>query len=475
MSRTSVSLFIFRRDLRIHDNTALGICCLKSKHPVLPIFIFNKVQIDPSENNFYSNNAVQFMIECLKDLARNLPQLQFFHVEKHDTEALRDIAEHVDIQEIFTNTDFTPFARKRDQRISKWCSRRGVNFVGCTSEYSLVDPPSMQKPYQVFTPFYKKYKDTQPIPPRPRKAVIPIASFYSKNILPGAFDARSLFNRYLAEGKNTALIVRGGRARALTIIDACKKGDFDTYERDRDLPSLVDGTTKLSAYLKNGCVSLREVYWAAKDSDNEALVRELYWRAFYDQLTWWFPDTLRAQIDQTKSNSSLRAAYNDIPWHRAKDKPTDFDKWARGMTGFPFVDAGMRQLAKTGWMHNRLRMVVASFLVKDLWIDWRDGERHFARSLVDVYHPANNGGWQWSSGGGADAQQYSRVFNPWLQSAKFDPDAEFIKTWIPELRSVPARDIHKGTFRVPNYPRPMVDHAVRAKNAISQYKVSLAK
>eukprot|EP00798_Chlamydomonas_sp_ICE-L_P019570 gene19571-26254_t len=231
--------------------------------------------------------------------------------------------------------------------------------------------------------------------------------------------------------------------------------NLTSYAIRRDLPGDDEGTTHLSAHLKYGCISVRESYHALRHIPS--IIRELYFRAFYDQVVWFFPHVLEGQIG--KVNRSLRPKYDKIAWGNNEKWYT---AWKDGMTGFPIVDAGIRQLAATGIMHNRVRMIVASFLVKDLHIDWRWGERHFASSLVDYYPSANNQGWQWAAGCGADAQQYTRIFNPYIQCSRFDPECKYVKRWVPELRAVPNGDVitwgSRWNVQEGTYIAPIVDH-----------------
>ncbi|PNH04446.1 Deoxyribodipyrimidine photo-lyase [Tetrabaena socialis] len=253
------------------------------------------------------------------------------------------------------------------------------------------------------------------------------------------------------------------------------KGEFERYEATRD--ELFAETTRLSVYLKFGCVGVREVFRAVVQAHGvgHALIRQLFWRAFYDQVAYHFPGVLAGQVTPGKSNESLNRKYDEIRW--VSSQPL-FDAWCAGRTGFPIVDAGMRQLLATGYMHNRVRMVSANFLVKVLHIDWRLGERFFAQNLVDYDPSSNSGGWQWASGGGADSQQYYRVFSPWLQAEHHDPGCVYIKRHIPELSTVPVADIlawHSAHVKHSTpYPPPIVaDYRVEAKRSMAMYKKNL--
>jgi deoxyribodipyrimidine photo-lyase len=468
-------IFLFRRDLRLHDNLALNALAHKcgSKDLITPIFIFNPKQINPQKNPYYGHHTVQFMIESLLDLHESCPGLTFLYGE--DIAVLEAIHAHTQIQTLAFNEDITPFARARDERLFKWCATKGIHVLtsnGNGNDYTLIEPKAMEKPYQVFTPFYKKYlksvKVGEPahLPRSTRFATRPMS-------LSGKTVPVSKLMSQFCGAPTEELLVRGGRSLGSAILRDIRRGKFKDYERTRDAIADPEGTTKLSAYLKYGCVSVREVYHAALRAHGvtHALIRELFWRAFYDQVAWHFPHTLQG--------SSLRLKYDRIKW--VNDR-AHLDAWRTGRTGFPIVDAGIRQMLATGYMHNRVRMIVASFLVKDLLCDWRLGERFFAQHLTDYYPSANNGGWQWCSGSGADAQQYTRVFNPWIQAERHDPECIYIKRWIPELAHVSKEAILKwhtvaslyhDDTTISKYPAPIVVHAQQVKKMKTLYKRAL--
>ena len=464
----SIDVFIFRRDFRVFDNLAWNEMCKDPKVNVLPIFIFNPSQINKQRNKYFSNNAVRFMIESLIDLHDNHVNIAFF--EGNDIDVLDKIHISTPINCVHFNGDYTPFARKRDEAIREWCLKNKIDCRINFEDYALVDPSTMKKPYQVFTPFYKKYlKEQVKVPTIPTSK----PKFYDFGSIRGRISKNKILTYY--SNDSNQVYVKGGRSNGLNAIKKITFGVFKNYARSREYPENEDGTTKLSAYLKYGCVSIREVYDAikTKHSKSHPLIRELYWRAFYDQVVFHFPRVLEGQVSKTDSNKSLRQKYDKIKWD---DDSKHLEAWKRGMTGFPIVDAGMRQLIATGYMHNRVRMIVASFLIKDLRVDWRMGERYFANMLVDYYPSANNGGWLWASGGGADAQQYNRIFNPWLQSMKYDPNCAYIKRWVPELKNVPNKIIHewyKYTDPSIKYPSPIIDHAKESVKTKERYRKAL--
>lgn len=266
----------------------------------------------------------------------------------------------------------------------------------------------------------------------------------------------------------------GGRDAGLAIITKIRSKHFAKYDAERDIPAL-DKTTKLSAYLKFGCISIREALEAcvATHGLEHGLVRELFWREFYAYIAYHHRHILRGQVQPRIGNSSFNATYASLTWKPVPDAL--FQAWCNGNTGFPIVDAAMICMNRTGWMHNRLRMIVASFFCKDLLGDWRVGERYFASRLIDYDPASNNGGWQWIASTGTDAQPYFRVFNPWLQSKKYDPKCDFIKKWIPALRKVPSAHIHEwhlrhGGYSGVRYPAPILDHSKQSKAAVDMFK-----
>jgi deoxyribodipyrimidine photo-lyase len=416
-------IFIFRRDFRTTDNHALAECCkaannqlhqLHQLHPVIPIFILNSKQTSKKQNTYYSERAFRFMMRSLAELQRDaLPDLRVYKTTGKDTVVLSKILKEQKIHSVYFNADYTPFAKERDAAIKAWCDKNKIECVMSTSEYSLVDPSTMVKPYQRFTPFYNKY--SQDVIPKVQmsamSASVPCA-------LAGAIDLKP----YL--GAATATATFGLRQQALAIVERIRSGDFVDYEKTREDLGNDDGTSHLSPHLKFGTVSLREVFHAS--TNVPSLTRQLFWRAFYDQIAYHFPRVLDSTQNQ---NQSLNLAYDEKYKNKWKNSPTDFKKWQQGKTGVPLVDAAMRQLAKTGYMHNRARMVVASYLVKDLEIDWRWGERYFAQQLIDYHPSANSGGWQWVSGGGSDPQQAWRKFSPERQAKRYDPLGNYVANY----------------------------------------------
>lgn len=457
MKKYKLSVYIFTRDLRLEDNTALMLA-LSESELVIPIFIFNPEQID-DDNEYKSDNCVQFMCECLDELNQSLKgkksRLFYFYGDPIVT-INKLLSEHKNITSVYMNKDYTPFAVERENNIRKLCIKKKVNFsvredYVLNGIYEIVN--SNEKPYVKFTPFLKASKK--------KKVEIPRKNSYTNYISSRkSFTGEYKKNIHKFYQKNDNLIVNGGRSNAIKIFK--KIEDFNEYNKERDYPAIE--TTHLSPYLKFNVVSIREVYHFFKRElpKNTKLITQLYWRDFYMSIVYHNPHVIGSNMNNYK-----------IKWNNNKSL---FDKWRKGLTGFPIVDAGMRQLNETGWMHNRARMNVANFLVKIMHIDWRIGEKYFAQQLVD-YDPANNnGGWQWCASTGTDSQPYFRYFNPWSQSKKFDPDAEYIKRWIPELEDVEPKDIHTWHKSYKNhkeikYPKPIFDNIQkRIKEMLNMYK-----
>ena len=453
----AISLFIFRRDFRLDDNTGLIKACQMSDG-VIPIFILDNRQV--TAHPYRSIAALEFMCDALIDLDKSLRKYESQRaiINGVAEEVITEVVRCAGAQAVFVNRDVTPFSRSRDDSLREQCKAAGIDFHSC-DDTMLHAPEIVVKkdglPYTIFTPYYKsaiQLPVRQPAPLRLNKfTAFPV----SKVPVICAADLIST----LKLPRNPYLAVRGGRTASLRILS--RIGNYMNYNNTRDRPD-QDGTTRLSAYLKFGCVSAREVWYAAHDSlgNMHPLSRQLYWRDFYHQIAWHFPRVFGAAFQQK---------YNKIEW---QDNPAAFKAWCQGLTGFPLVDAGMRELNITGFMHNRVRMVAASFLTKDLHIDWRKGERYFAQHLVDYDPAVNNGNWQWAASTGCDAQPYFRIFNPWLQQKKFDPDAIYIHRWVPELNGLNAGEIHNLWKQRPaelKYPMPIVEHTTESAQAKKYY------
>lgn len=456
MKKHNLSLFIFRRALRLEDNTGL-LRALEFSKMVIPCFIFDKRQV--GENPFKSQNSLQFLICSLKELDFELrkkgSKLYLFYGIQD--EILEKLLATEKIEAVFCNRDYTPFAVQRDKKIKNNCEQIGVKFYQF-ADYLLNEPENALKkdgtPYSVFTPFFRNASC--------KKVNIP-EKISSANFFAGELDSEVNFSvtKEFFEKENQNIFVKGGRKEALQILANLEK--FRNYDEERNFPSFSK-TTGLSAHLKFGTVSVREVYYKifTQLGDSHSLIRQLYWRDFFTHIAFYFPQVF---------GSAFHKKYDKIEW---KNDEKNFRLWCEGKTGFPIVDAGMRELNEKGFMHNRVRMVAASFLVKDLHIDWRWGEKYFAQKLVDYDPSVNNGSWQWSASTGCDAQPYFRIFNPWSQQEKFDSDCLYIKKWIPELRNLEPKNIHKH-WKVPSlfasrYPRPIVEHKEASSFAKEMFK-----
>lgn len=385
-------LFVFRRDLRIEDNTGLINLC-KNYDNVYCVFILDPKQASPKQNEYFSYNAFAFMLETLLELKKQIP-LRI--IQGDSVTKINQLVKQLSIDAVALNADYTPFSIARDQAIKK---SLGVEFI-YTHDVCLNDPTKI-KPYQVYTPYLNKAKKRSVDKPinMTSSLIKKIKSFTATDI-----NIVQLLSKYKSKITKD---IKGGRSEAIKLINnlsnVCKsysKRDYLTYE-----------TSRLGAHLKFGTVSPREIYYACS---NGMFRKQLYWRDFYMQISYHFPHVY---------GNNFRGK---IKWSNDKEL---FKKWCDGETGFDIVDAGMKQLNKTGFMHNRARMVVASFLTKLLHIDWRWGEKYFASKLTDYDPSNNNGGWQWSAGTGVDAQPYFRIFNPYAQ-AKYDPQGEYVKKWL---------------------------------------------
>lgn len=459
--RPNVAIFLFHRDLRLNDNRGLIKAyewCRKHNAEsgtlgatafILPLFILPPEQIEPGKNRYFSLPAVRFMIESLDDLNSELNS-RLLLIEGNTTDVLDRIhaSHNIDVVAFFTNLDYSVYAVERDHNIRKWCSKRGVEFHG-SEDYNLVplDAGLVEgvRPYMNLSQYYKRFlKDGT------MKTNLDIRAFSwrAERFLPKHYvgfgtgvvitSVEGLKKRFEVAGiKAGAEEIHGGRREALKILRRIKGGAYRDYWKERDMPGIVKGTTRASAHLKFGTMSVREMYWAVvkgMGSFDNALVRELIFRDFYLKIY--------ANSKELQRGVAYRAELDSyIPWRGTKDKL--WAAWTEGKTGIPLVDAGMRQLAAEGWMHNRIRMVVASVATRHFMLDWRECARFFYAHLVDADPFSNTAGWQFMAGIGVDSAPYWRPpFNPFLQSKRFDPECVYIRRWLPEFRCVAKRDIH---------------------------------
>ncbi len=447
--KNCLGMFIFRRDLRLDDNTGL-IHSLRDCSSVIPCFILDPRQV--KENEYKSENAIAFMINSLKKLDKELrffgSRLYVFEGITH--EVINSLVEMLKPDAIYVNRDYTPFSKERDRQIAEICQSKKVIFKSY-SDVLLHEPEevlnSHGKPYSVFTAFYNHAKK---IPVRKPE----------KNEYKNYFSKKLVHVRTISEAtndflQNQELALKGGRKEAFSLLEELLASRSKSLSRDLT-------SSMLSPHLKFGTISVREVYYRVlRDFGSEhRILRQLYWKDFFTHIAYHNPHVF---------GSAFKKKYNKINWSKNQEL---FDAWRNGRTGYPIVDAGMRQLNKTGWIHNRIRMIVASFLVKDLHIDWRWGEKYFATKLIDYDPCINNGNWQWIASTGVDAQPFFRVFNPILQQKKFDPECKYIKKWVTELREVEPEKIHE--LKIPEhtgYPPPVVNHFIQAKKAKELYAV----
>ena len=442
-------IFIFTRDLRLQDNTTL-IRALEECSEVIPVFIFTPKQIT-DENKYKSNNSIQFMIECLEELDKELNKFKsrlFYFYGDTDDIINKLVNEDDNIKSIYINKDYTQYAKNREKTLDSLCKKLNINFT-CLEDHMLTGVDKVFKSdgsyYVKFTPYFRaanKVKVNKPVDNKYKNYISKLIKF--------KFEYKKDIHDFYEENKN--IFVRGGRTNALEILKHIK--DHSKYNTEREIPSLNNGTTHLSAYLKFNVVSIREVYQVFDKylTRSNKLLTQLYWRDFYMQIMYY--------LNPIKSNRT-----HELKWDNNADW---IKKWKTGQTGIPIIDAAMNQMNTTGWMHNRCRMIVSNFFIKVMRCDWAIGEKYFANQLVDYDVYNNNGGWLWSASAfsgfnfSLDSQPYFRVFNPIRQAETYDENCEYIKKWIPELKDIPTKDIlnwnekyidHKDI----KYPKPMID------------------
>lgn len=428
--KPGVSLFWFRRDLRLEDNAGLY-HALKGPNPVVPFFLFDRTILDQLENR--TDRRVEFIYKTLlqlqEKLLRNGGALKVLYGRPAET--FRRLLAEYDIKSVYTNTDYEPYATERDSEVGTLLSEKGIPFHSYKDQVIFEKNEVLKDdgaPYTIFTPYSRKWRSLA-------------NDFYL-----GSYPTEKYYHNFHRW--------KGNRMPTLTSMGFKTVGEpfpaasvttqlLKSYKHERDYPG-VRGTSRLGLHLRFGTISIRAL--ARKASEHsDTYLNELIWRDFYQMILWHFP--------RVGKGLAFKPAYDAINW---RNNEKDFEKWCAGNTGYPLVDAGMRELNSTGFMHNRVRMVAASFLTKHLLIDWRWGEAYFAEKLLDYDLAANNGGWQWAAGSGCDAAPYFRVFNPALQAKKFDPDGSYVRKWVPEWQEL-------------TYPPPMVEHEVARKRALDVY------
>ena len=424
-----MNIFWFRRDLRVDDNKGF-FEALKSNSEVLPLFIFDKNILDELPKD---DARVNFIHERLDIIDRELKKfgknLAVFHGDP--IAIIQQLISENQIEGVYTNHDYEPYAKNRDQKISSILATKNIAFHTFKDQVIFEKSEVVkddQTPYVVFTPYSRKWKD-----------------LFQKTKLEH-FESEKLLNN-IANHTYPFLSLNeiGFEQSKIKVADYNNSEKLiSNYEETRNFPS-IEGTSMIATHLRFGSVSIRKIVARAASFEKETYLNELIWREFFMQILWHFPHT---------SKSSFRPKYDAIKWNNNED---EFKKWCEGKTGYPFVDAGMRELNATGHMHNRVRMIVASFLCKHLMIDWRWGETYFATKLLDYEQSSNVGNWQWAAGSGVDAAPYFRIFNPTEQVKKFDKDLIYIKKWIPELQDF-------------SYPQPIVDHVFARERCLRIFK-----
>ncbi|MFT5281060.1 MAG: deoxyribodipyrimidine photo-lyase [Flavobacteriaceae bacterium] len=427
-----LSIMWFRRDLRLNDNHAL-LKALLSKVPVLPIFIFDTDILDTLPKD---DHRISYIHKALSNMDAELKKnynssLAIFHGKPIDIFA--EITKKYDIQDVYINHDYEPYAKKRDVEIERYLETQGVNFQTYKDQVIFEKSEVVkddQSVYVVYTPYMKRWK----------------ANFNPKvNLVEYDCD---LQNYTKHDERFLSLTDIGFVDSTIPMPEVNIDQDLlDQYGARRDFPAQL-GTSHVGTSLRFGTTSTRRLMNQAITSIDSTFMNELIWREFFMQILWHFPHT---------ANQAFREKYDLIPW---RDAPDDLQKWKDGQTGYPIVDAGMRELNTTGYMHNRVRMVVASFLCKHLLIDWREGERYFAEKLFDYELSSNVGNWQWVAGSGVDAAPYFRVFNPETQMKKFDPDGKYVRKWVPEYFGL-------------GYVSEMIEHKAARERALETYKAAL--
>ncbi|APU70283.1 cryptochrome/photolyase family protein [Christiangramia flava] len=430
-----VSIFWFRRDLRLDDNAGLK-AALQGDFPVLPIFIFDPEILDSLPED---DARVSFIFERLQSMRNTLQEehgssVAMYHgtPEKIFKQLLKEHA----VQKVFTNRDYEPYAKERDEKIRKILEKEAVEFCDFKDQV-IFEKDEITKqdgdPYVVYTP----YKNTW------------ISKFNNTDL---EFHYTSRYtNNYIQNSRlpNLTLADIGFKKSSIEVPDyQVTPGLVKDYEKTRNFPA-KEGTSRLGPHLRFGTVSVRQMVREANKQRNKTFLEELVWREFFMQILFHYPETV---------TDAFRKKYDSINWRNNKK---EFEKWKKGETGYPIVDAGMRQLNQTGYMHNRIRMVVGSFLCKHLLIDWRWGEAYFAEKLLDYEMSSNVGNWQWVAGSGVDAAPYFRIFNPESQVEKFDKDKAYIKEWVKE-------------YGTDDYPEPMVVHKEARERALETYKKAVS-
>jgi deoxyribodipyrimidine photo-lyase len=436
MSKEKIVVFWFRRDLRSHDNTGLS-NALNSGFKVLPIFIFDSEILDSLPKNDARLSFIHKNIQQLNSQFRKESQSGIYSFYKSVLESFDQITQTYELQGVYVNEDYEPYAISRDKQVAALLNDKGVSFFSFKDQVIFEKNDITKddgKPYVVYTPFKNKW----------------LSLFNVTH--PTGFDILGIpLENLLAFNKPLHSLLEMGFEESSLSVSAFKVTPalIEDYQEKRDFPGIEDATSKLGPHLRFGTVSVREIVTKARAQNNQVFLSELIWREFFMQILWHFPHTI---------TQSFKPAYDGISW---RNNLAEFEKWKNGITGYPLVDAGMRELNQSGTMHNRVRMLVASFLCKHLLIDWRWGEAYFAEKLLDFELASNVGNWQWAAGSGVDAAPYFRIFNPMTQIDKFDKQHSYIDKWVKDLQEL-------------SYPGPMVDHKIARERCLITYKTALS-
>ncbi|EPA00536.1 Deoxyribodipyrimidine photolyase [Indibacter alkaliphilus LW1] len=428
-----ISIFWFRRDLRLEDNTGLYYA-FEQEENVLPLFIFDRNILDDLEDK--KDARVEFIHDQIQKISNGLKDFESSILVKYGKplDIWQELLEEYDIQNVYTNRDYEPYAKERDTQVKKLLKERNIQFLDFKDQVIFEKDEIVNGSgdfYKVFTPYSKVW----------------LEKFHKSKIETVSLDGRKR-NFFKTKPLDIPSLEDMGFEKTEIKIPPLEidKPLIRKYDKTRNFPA-INGTSRLGIHLRFGTISIRKLALEAYEL-NKTYLNELIWREFYMMILYHNPDVV---------DKAFKPKYDQIPWRNKED---EFEKWCEGKTGYPIVDAGMRELNQTGYMHNRVRMIVASFLTKHLLIDWRWGEAYFAKKLLDFELSSNNGGWQWAAGTGTDAQPYFRVFNPESQTEKFDKELKYIKKWVPEY----------GTDK---YPEPIVAHKAARKRAIETYKKAL--
>lgn len=431
---STINIFWFRRDLRLDDNVGFYEA-LRSEKSVLPIFIFDSEILEQLPKD---DARVTFIHQTLQNMRQTLQDqhgssIALYHGNPQDI--FKNLLQDYKINTVFTNHDYEPYAKTRDEDIKTLLNKNDVEFKTFKDQVIFEKDEVVKndgKPYMVYTPYMRKWKE--------KFKTIDLEIYYTNTFLTNLVEHSRLPNLSLSDiGFKKSIQEIPSFDVTPTLIQQ--------YEDTRNFPA-KDATSKLGPHLRFGTASIRKMIKKAIAEDNEIFWQELIWREFFMQILWHFPHT---------PDHAFKPKYDRIEW---RNNEAEFKKWCEGQTGYPLVDAGMRQLNETGFMHNRVRMLVGSFLCKHLLIDWRWGEAYFAEKLHDYEMASNVGNWQWVAGSGVDASPYFRIFNPTTQIQKFDKNLEYIKKWVPDFQEL-------------SYPQPMVEHKMARERCLETYKSAL--